>query len=141
MANLNSDARDQAVVVGNPMIFNMPAPKSYASGNQTYTTGDILGGIIIHDGTGGATGTLPTAAALLAALPQPPAPRNGDTIECLIINGANASGTVTLAAGSGGGFDTNQGGGSRVILFGTSKFVLIRFTNTTIGSEAYVIYS
>ncbi len=136
---VNSDSRDQAVVVGNPMVYNIPQPASYASGNQSYQIADIIGGIIVHDGTGGSTATLPSAAALAAALPQPA--RNGDSIGCLIINGANTSGTITLAAGTGGTFDANQGGGSRIVAFGSSKYVTIRFSSTAPGAQAYTIYS
>jgi hypothetical protein len=133
--------RDMAQVIGNPVIYNMPAAASY-SGNQTYLPSDLIGGTIVHDGTGGVTATLPTAALMRAALSlYGRAPRVGDTIYCLIVNGANASGAITLAAGSGGTFDANQGGGSRTIAFGTSKTVQLRMTNVTPGSEAYILYS
>ncbi len=132
----NSEAQDQAVKVGTPVIYNTPAPASYASGAQTYTAADILGTIIVHDGTSGLTATLPTAALLVAAIPNC---RVGDTIECLIINGANASGSIVLAGGTGGTFDTNQGGGSKIVSFGNSKYVNIRVTNVI--TPAYVIYS
>jgi hypothetical protein len=135
---INMEDRDRAVVVGNSVVYNIPAPASYASGNQSYQVADIVGGIIVHDGTSGSTATLPTAAALAAAIPDC---RVGSSISCLIINGANASGTITLAAGTGGSFDANQGGGSRVIQFGTSKYVTFRFSNTTPGSQAYSVYS
>lgn len=140
MANtgVNSDAQDQGSKIGSPIIYNTPVPASYAAGAQTYLPADLLGQIIVHDGTGSSTATLPTAALLVAAIPSC---RVGDTVECLIINGANASGTITLAGGTGGTFDTNQGGGSKIIAFGSSKYVNIRVTNTTPGSQAYVIYS
>lgn len=136
---VNSDSRDQAVVVGNPMVYNIPQPASYSAGNQTYQVADIIGGIIVHDGTGSTTATLPSAAALALALPQPA--RSGDSIGCLIINGANASGNISLTAGAGGSFDANQGGGSRIIAFGASKYVTIRFSSTAPGAQAYTIYS
>lgn len=135
---VNSEAQDQATKIGNPQICNTPAPASYAAGNQTYTTSDILGGVIVHDGTGGDTGTLPTAALLVAAIPNC---RVGDTVYCLIVNGANAAGTLTIAAGTGGTFDAHQGGGSQIIAFASSKWVIVRITATAIGSQAYVIYS
>lgn len=140
MANsgINSDAQDQGCKVGSPMIYNTPLPASYASGAQTYLPADILGGTIVHDGTSGLTATLPTAALMVAAIPNC---RVGDTVECLIINGANAAGSILLAAGTGGTFDTNQGGGSKIIAFGASKYVQLRVTNATVGSEAYKLYS
>lgn len=135
---INSDSQDMGSKIGTPIIYNTPAPTSFASGNQTYTAANLLGQIIVHDGTGGSTATLSTAALLVSAIPNC---RVGDTVECLIINGANVSGTITLAAGTGGTFDTNQGGGSKVITFGNSKYINIRITNSIVGSEAYVIYS
>lgn len=135
---IDTAGQDMAERVGNPVIYNMPAAASYA-GSQTYTPSDILGGTIVHDGTGGVTATLPTAALLARAIPG--AARVGDTMYCLITNGANVSGAVTLALGTGGAFDANQGGGSRSIPFASSKTVQIRLTNVTPGSEAYVVYS
>ena len=140
MANtgVNSDAQDQGSKIGSPIIYSTPQPASYPSGAQTYLPADLLGQIIVHDGTSGLTATLPTAAQLVGAIPSC---RVGDTVECLIINGANATGSIVLAAGTGGSFDTNQGGGSKIIAFGNSKYVNIRVTNSTKGSEAYSIYS
>ena len=136
-SGVNSDSQDQASKIGNPVIYNIPAPASY-TGSQTYTTSDLLGSTIVHDATGGVTATFPTAAQIVSAIPNC---RVGDSFWCLIINGAAVSGTLTLAAGSGGGFDANQGGGSRIIPFGSSKDVCVRVTNTSPGSQAYVIYS
>ncbi|MGY3535413.1 hypothetical protein [Bradyrhizobium sp. USDA 4452] len=137
---VDDTGRDMAQKVGNPVIYNMPPAASYA-GNQTYTPSDLLGGTIVHDGTGGVTATFPTAAALVAAIPGQGGARVGDTLYCLITNGANVSGAITIGLGSGGSFDANQGGGSRTIPFGTSKTVQIRITNATKGSEAYTVYS
>jgi hypothetical protein len=134
----NSDSQDQAVKVGNPVVYNIPTPASYAAGNQSYTTSDILGSLIIHDGTGNANATLPNAAALASAIPGC---RTGDAIECLIINGANASGAITLVASTGVSFDTNQAAGSRIIAFASSKYIVCRFTSTAPGSQAYTVYS
>jgi predicted RecA/RadA family phage recombinase len=117
-----------------------PAPGSYSTaGAQTYTVGDILGRTIVRATNGASrTDTLPTAALLVAALPGV---RVGDTIDCLIINGALAAETITIAAGTGGTFDANQAAGARVIGQNASKVVRIRFTNVTPASEAYVAYS
>jgi len=136
----NTDGQGQAFLIGNPEVWNMPAPASYASGSQTYLASDILGGIIVHGNAGAVNGTMPTAALLVAAMRQIFGPQLavGATVGCLIVNGG--SNTITLLAGTGGGFDTNQSSGQS-ILTGTSKFVMVRFSNITIGSEAYVIYS
>lgn len=141
VTGIDDSGKDMAARVGNPVIYNMPAAASYA-GSQTYLGTDLVGGIIVHNTSGGAVnGTLPTAALLRQALSQFGSnARVGDTIYCLIVNGGSA-GAITLIAGSGGGFDTNQVAGSQVIATLTSKTVLIRMTNVTPGSEAYVVYS
>lgn len=117
-----------------------PAPASYATaGPQTYSAADVLGGTIVRDPNGASrTDVLPTAAALVAALPGV---RVGDIIDCLIVNGADAAETITISAGTGGGFDANQTAASRVIGQNSQKGVRIRFTNVTAASEAYVAYA
>lgn len=135
----DSELRDEAVKVGNPVIFNMPPPASYSSTAVTYLAADIVGGIIVHDTTGqAATGTLPSPDSLAALVDNP---RVGDVVECLIVNGGSA-GAITLTAPSGSvTFDTNQKSGSQVIATQASKWVLCRFTNVTAGSRTYVVYS
>lgn len=109
------------------------------AGAGTITAAQMLGGVYVRDCAGaGRTDTFDTAAALVAALPGAAV---GDIIELLIVNGSDAAETLTLAAGSGGGFDTNQTAASRVIPQNTSKVVRIRLTNVTASSEAYVIYA
>ena len=143
MAISGCDSTDQnmSVKVGNPMIYNLPIPASYASGSQSYATSDIIGGIIVHNTGGvGVNGTLPTAALLLGAMKSIGPMLVGDTIECLIVNGGSA-GSITLVASAGVSFDTNQVAGSQIIPTANSKWVQIRFTNVAIGSEAYTVYS
>jgi hypothetical protein len=65
----------------------------------------------------------------------------GDIVRCLIVNGADAAETITLAAGAGGAFDANQTAASQVIPQNASKFVHVRLTNVTAASEAYVAYA
>lgn len=115
------------------------APTSDATaGARTYTAAEILGGIIVRDPAGaGRSDVLPTAALLVAAMTRPAV---GDVVKCLIINGADAAETITIGAGTGGGFDTNQTSASRVIPQNTSKMIHIRLTNVTAAAEAYVAY-
>lgn len=117
-----------------------PAPASHAdAGPVTLTSAELLGGIIVADPNGaGRTYTLPTAALLVAAMPGA---RIGDVIRCLIVNGADAAETLTLAAGTGGAFDANQTAASRVIPQNASKTIAIRLTNVTAAAEAYVAYA
>ena len=138
-AGANTDGQGQAFLMGNPEVWNMPAPASYST-TATYLTSDIVGGIIVNGNAGAITSTLPTAALLVAALRTIFAMQLaiGDTIGCLIVNGG--SGVITLAAGTGGSYDTNQTAGQSIAV-GASKYVMLRLTNITIGSEAYTIYS
>lgn len=133
----DSTDRDMAVKVGNPIIYNMPAPASYGTSNTTFLAADIIGGIIVQDGTGGISVSLPSASSLAALVDTP---RIGDCVECLIVNGSG-SGAITLTVGTGVTFDTNQLSGSRIISAASSKYVTCRFTNVTAGSQAYVVYS
>ena len=86
----------------------------------------------------GRTYTLPTAALLVAAIPGA---QVGDVVRCLIVNGSDAAEAITLAEGTGGGFDANQTATSRVIAQNGSKTIAIRLTNVTAASEAYVVYA
>lgn len=117
-----------------------PAPSSVATaGAGTITAAHILSGIYVRDCAGsGRTDTLSTAALLVAAVPGA---KVGDVLKFYVINGSDAAETLTLAAGTGGDFDTNQTAASRVVPQNASKLVHIRLTNVTASSEAYVVYA
>lgn len=107
------------------------------AGPRTYTAAEILGGTIVRDPNGaGRSDVLPTAALLVAAIPGATI---GDIIRCTIVNGADAAETITVGAGAGGTFDTNQTAAARVIPQNASKVVVIRLTNVTASSEAYAV--
>lgn len=115
------------------------AASKNTAGAVTLTAAEVLGGIVVADCAGaGRTYTLPTAALLVAAMPGAAI---GDIVRCKIVNGSDAAETLTLAAGAGGAFDANQTAASQVIPQNTSKDVLIRITNVTASSEAYVVYA
>ena len=102
------------------------------AGAATYTAAQVIGGVILRDPNGaGRTDVLPTAALLIGAMR---APRIGDTIEVLVINTADAAETITMSAGSGGAFPTEQIAATRIIPQNTSRRVLIRVTG--VGSAA-----
>lgn len=126
-----------ATFTDNQLTYAAPASYSTA-GAQTYTAADLLSGIIVRDPNGaGRTDVLPTAALLVAALPGS---RVGDVIQTWIVNGADAAETITINAGTGGGFDANQTAASRVIPQNQSKQLNVRLTNVGSGTEAYVAY-
>lgn len=130
---------DQAVGPIQPYEAAPAAASIATAGNVTLTAAQMLGGIIVRDCAGaGRTDTLPTAALLVAAMPGV---QVGDLVRTLIVNGSDAAEAITLAAGTGGAFDANQTAGSRVIAQNDSKLVMIRITNVTAASEAYVVYA
>jgi hypothetical protein len=109
------------------------------AGAVTLTIAQLLTGRIIRDCAGaGRTDTFPTAAAIVAGIAGAAV---GDTFDCIITNGSDAAETITLAAGAGGTFDTNQTAASRVIPQNMQKTVSIRLTNVGGGTEAYAIYA
>lgn len=110
------------------------------AGDATYTAANILTGGIVRDCAGAARAdTLPTAALLVAAIKN--GVRVGQRIRFKLVNGSDADETITLQAGTGGGWDSNQTAASRVIRFENSKEIVIRLTNVTASSEAYVVYA
>ena len=115
------------------------ATSNATAGALTITAAMVMAGILVRDCAGaGRTDTLATAANIVAAVPDAAV---GDVLRLYIVNGSDAAETITLAAGSGGAFETNQTAASRIIPQNASKTVHIRLTNVTAGSEAYVVYA
>lgn len=116
----------------------MPAFTSDATaGAKTYTAAEILGGVIARDPSGASrVDVLPSALLLVAACPGA---KVGDLIQCLLVNGADAAETITVGAGAGGTFDTNQTAASRLVPQNASKLITIRLTNVGTGTEAYAV--
>lgn len=69
------------------------------AGAVTFSAAQILGGIITWDPGGGETGTLDTAANIIAAIEGADV---GSTIRFLIRNTADGAETITVAVGTGG---------------------------------------
>lgn len=137
------ETEDSAIKVGNPTIYNLPVPASYAAAATTnYTPSDILGGVILDAGNGASahTGNLPTASALAAAMRQfsSRGVTPGDSLWVYIANTSSGAGAFTLGSAGGGTFDTHA---AQTIAQNTSREILIRFTSGTPGSEAYVVYT
>lgn len=117
---------------------NGNAPLSSTSTSLTVTSANMLTGIIISNGASGVTATLDTAANLVAAVNSASAGAVvGDVVAFEI--SANTS-AVTVAAGTGGTFDTNVVAAAKTIAAAGAKTVFVRLTNVTPSSEAYVIY-
>lgn len=138
VVDANKDIGTFRYIRATKMIEGFTATSDATTGPRTYTAAEIMGGIIVRDTNGASrSDVLPTAALLVAAVPNATV---GDVIRVHFVNGADAAEVLTLGAGSGGGFDTNQTAASRVIGQNVSKDVYIRLTNVTASSEAYVVY-
>jgi hypothetical protein len=121
------------------LLRSSPTPATYATAaDRTITAADLLTTIIVRDCAGASrTDTLPTAVLLVAALTNPVV---GQRIDCDIINGSDANEVITIAAGSGGSFDTNQTAASRVIPQNATRKVRIRLTNAGVSTATYKVY-
>lgn len=128
-----------AAPLGINYIDGIGAPISTApAATSTLLAEQLLCGIITQSPSTGNTSTFDSAANIVAAVNKVTAGAVvGDYVTVLLING-NATNAITLAAGSGGAFDTNQA--TRIIAVNTSRYCWIRLTNVTPGSEAYVVY-
>lgn len=123
------DPRFQGPVM--PLI--VPATIATA-GNVTYTPDQMLGGMILRDGNGGArTDTLPSAALLAEAIQGVMV---GTSFQCELRNTTSTAVSITVAAGTGVTLS-----GTATVAQLNSKTLTIVFTNVTVGSEAYTVYS
>lgn len=128
-----------AAPLGINYIDGIGSPISTAPGaSSTLLAEQLLTGIITQSPSTGNTSTFDTAVNIVAAINKVTAGAVvGDYLTFLLING-NGTNAITLAAGVGGGFDTNQA--TRIIPVNTSRYCWLRLTNVTPGSEAYVVY-
>lgn len=126
-----------SVILFNPMdrrkggrVKQMAVTSITTAGAVTLTAAQILGGFIDRDPAGGArTDTLPTAELMIAAINQGGV---GNAIEFIVKNSADASETITIAAGTGG---TTKG--TMTITQNNSK----RFLLIVTGAATYDVYS
>jgi hypothetical protein len=105
------------------------------AGAHTYTTDEILSGLIIRDTNGASrSDVLPTAVDLVAAVQGAMV---NHAFEVEIRNNADASAEVlTITAGTGG-----TTSGTMTVADGATKRFAIVFTAVTLGSEAYTVFS
>lgn len=103
-----------------------------AGATGAFTTAHVINGVY-HQNDGGTPGTrtLPTAAALVAAIRGCAV---GTSFRFLVHN-EDAGDTLTVAAGSGG-----TGFGTLTVAATKNREFLVVITNVTPSSEAYVLY-
>lgn len=137
ITGIDTTNANMATKIGNPVIYNLPQPAVYASGNQTYLPSDIIGSIILHPANAASNGQLPSATSI-AALMRIAGNQMaiGDTVACSIMN--NGSNVLTLVVGAGMSFDS---GGNGTIPANSSKWCQLRFTGVTPGAETCILYS
>jgi hypothetical protein len=100
----------------------------------TYSTAEILSGLILRDAlTSARADLLPTAATLVAAINGC---QVGTSFRTIIRNTAAVTGAVTLTANTGATIS-----GTALIPAVSQKELLIVVTNVTPGTESYVAYS
>jgi hypothetical protein len=134
------ETQDSAVKIGNPEIFNMPAPASLSGTPQSPTAQQIINGIIVISNATTVTVNLPRAQQVgatpgLATLLRPFTSRGlivGDIIYCTFVSGG--AGALTLTDSADIIHDANT---SQSVPAGTSRQVAFRVTNGTVGSEAF----
>ena len=121
-------------VGANVPITRVTTTVDTTAGNVTFTVAQLLGGRITHDPSGGArTDTLPTAALMVAGVPDAAV---GDSFECIFENTADMAEIITLAAGSNGTAE----GGNLTLAQNESALLKIVLTNVTASSETYSVY-
>jgi hypothetical protein len=99
-----------------------------------YSAAEFLGGLILRDPNGaGRADTVPTAAALVAAMPGAFV---GQSFEVTIRNTAGAAETITVTTATG----ATLSGTMTIAQLNTRRFLAV-LTNVTSGSEAYTLYS
>ena len=110
-----------------------PPVSTIVSGNSILTVAQATSGLLLQTPAANSTITLPTAAALVAFFNNEEV---GDSFDIRVLNLAPATYTTTVAVGSGG-----SAVGTLVIQPASSVRFLLRFTNVTVGSEAYTLYA
>lgn len=126
-------------LLGEPRMGLIPLPQvtvttKSTAGAATLTASEILGGLLLRDPNGaGRTDTLPTAESLIAAIPGVMV---NTSFQFDIRNTADASETITIAAGSGG-----TTSGTMTIAQNNGKRFIVVITNNLQGSAAYTVYS
>jgi hypothetical protein len=112
----------------------VPVVTINTAADATYTAGQVLAGLILDDPNGGArTRTMPTAALLVQAMAGA---QYYSAFQFSLRNTADASETITVAAGTGG-----TTSGTMTVAQNAGKDFIVVFTDTRPGNEAYTIYS
>lgn len=124
---------DGAVINRGTFQLRKQGVPNTATDTATLTVAQVLGGIILATPTSAANYTLPTGAALEAALPTDIA--TGDSFDLTIINLGGSGDDITILTGDG---ITVTGGGSVVVTVAAPAQGTFRFRRT--GSGTFQMY-
>lgn len=114
---------------------NMTVSTLTAGQANTLTVAQMLGGFIVFDTSSGARNlTLPSAAAIVAAIQGC---QVGTSFRFLVKNTSAGAGTITLVAGTG----VTLTPASPTVTFGQAREFLVNVTKNTYGSEAVTVYT
>jgi hypothetical protein len=112
---------------------------NFTTGNQTLTAAMLGGGIIVGSPAAAVTYTLDTGANIVNYMSNNSAGvQVGDILVCDIINAGNTAGTITIALGTGGSFDSGQAGNLQMPI-NTSRTLFIRITALG-AAQTYLCY-
>jgi hypothetical protein len=124
-------SQEGKAIVAEPYVESAGTDAAY-----TITAANIVGGFLVAPTlTAGRTYTLPTAALLVAGVPN--AKLNQIVGPFTVIQNGGAF-ALTIAAGAGG---TLKGTAASAATAGHGITVYIALTNVTAGTEAYIAYS
>lgn len=139
---VNSILASDGGVTSRVQFGNGVAPTSVTTTSTTITAAILLGGVLVNSAATAVTATLDTAANVVASVNTnyPAGAIVGDTFAIEVINGGSSTGALTIATGTGGTFDANVATANKTIAINAAKTVIVRLSNVTIGSEAYVVY-
>lgn len=125
----------RALLDANGIVFTPLTPATVSTGAAvTYSTAQILGGLILRDPAGaGRSDVTPTAAQLVAACPGI---TSGVSMRVTIRNTADDAETITLTNGTGVTIS-----GTATIAQNNSKTFIVYFSEVASGKEAVTFYS
>lgn len=101
--------------------------------SRSMTAAEFLAGIFISSAAGALALTFPTAAALVAAMPNA---QVGSTAVLYLVNTSNNTITITTNTG----LTITGGHGTATAATNTSQIVIAKCTNVTAGAEAVTLY-
>ena len=135
-------AEERKVLLGHVPIFHSQGAVAQGTGAVTLTPAQLLSGLISDDPEGAQALTLPTAAALVAAIPEP---RVGLTWWVCVQNECSVTDStegITVTTNTGCTLTAPTAGAviGGLLNVGCVGWLYIRLTNVTSGAEAYTCH-